>query len=483
MKIYDTRIPGSLWLILLVALGLRLLGAWNGNLMYDESTHLAVAETIDLHPSHFNLVMRSVDHPPMSVYLLRLSEYLFGDSNFGIRVLHALAGALTVIPVFLLAAKAFSVTAGLWAAALLAVDQFHMSWSYFAVPEVLLLFFTTFVLLQFMRATESRTRRDFMLAGLFLGLAYLAKETTLFLVPALWLTLLFTREQRTLVTDYRLYLMFLTAFLVASPDIVYNLVYFYEGYFYRDAGMISTSWHPSLRVIILYLGELAQRFLPEYAGFHGTGLQNPTIIHWPAGLLYLAASAAAFLNWRDSRTRLLLVTFLFVTFAFTALPDHGKEYTYWWASISLIPAVVLSGHLLARLQHRLALVQGHLIRGTGYALLALFASYLLVHAFQMGLRTGQGTPRISAVDRAERALQRAAAAENERDLSRQYLQLLHTLHIAGPHAGLYGYLARIAQTRNEPGKAAYYAGRSLALDPHNREALGVSGALERQIDE
>ena len=98
-----SRIPKSLWLILAVAGGLRLLGAWSGNLMYDESTHLALAETIDFRPDHFHIVFRSVDHPLLSVYVVRLSGYLFGNSNFGLRILHVLFGTATVVPVFLLA--------------------------------------------------------------------------------------------------------------------------------------------------------------------------------------------------------------------------------------------------------------------------------------------------------------------------------------------------------------------------------------------
>src|SRR5262245_10254641 len=160
--------PRMLWFILAVGFGVRLLGAWNGTLKYDESTHLACAETIDLRPQYFHLVFRSVDHPLLSVYILRLSGYLFGDSNFGLRILHVLFGTLTLIPIFFLGKRVFSEQAGLWAAALLAVDQFHQIWSYFVVPEILLLFFATLVLLQFLRAMESKTRGDLLALGVLL---------------------------------------------------------------------------------------------------------------------------------------------------------------------------------------------------------------------------------------------------------------------------------------------------------------------------
>src|ERR1051325_3302981 len=43
-----------------------------------------------------HLAFGYVDQPPLSILLLRLSEALFGDSLFAIRVLPALAGAATV---------------------------------------------------------------------------------------------------------------------------------------------------------------------------------------------------------------------------------------------------------------------------------------------------------------------------------------------------------------------------------------------------
>ncbi len=52
-----------MWLILGVAAGLRLLGAWIGNLNYDESMIIARAEAIDLRPDSLRLVWQTVNHP------------------------------------------------------------------------------------------------------------------------------------------------------------------------------------------------------------------------------------------------------------------------------------------------------------------------------------------------------------------------------------------------------------------------------------
>src|SRR6476661_7032867 len=70
-----------------VALFIHLLTNGRYGYFRDELYYLACARHLDF---------GYVDQPPLSILLLRLSEALFGDSLFAIRVLPALAGAATV---------------------------------------------------------------------------------------------------------------------------------------------------------------------------------------------------------------------------------------------------------------------------------------------------------------------------------------------------------------------------------------------------
>ena len=127
--------------------------------------HWALAETIDFHPRSLHLVSRTLDHPLLSVYVLKLDGLLFGASDFGLRLAYVLAGAATLAPVYFLARRAFSPAAGLWAAALLAVDQFHAGWSRVFMPETLMLLFGALALLQFVRARAAAGRADTPCSG------------------------------------------------------------------------------------------------------------------------------------------------------------------------------------------------------------------------------------------------------------------------------------------------------------------------------
>ncbi len=182
------RFPKTLWAILAVAASVRLLLAWIANLDYDESMIIAFAERFDLRPgNNLPLAWQTIDHPLLTVYVVKTSGFLFGNSDFGLRILHVVFGTGTVFLVFLLGRKVSSVHTGLYAAALLAVDRFHHTWSSFFIPEILLLFFTALALLLYLRAMETQSRKDFALLGAALGLAYLSKETAILLFPIIWL--------------------------------------------------------------------------------------------------------------------------------------------------------------------------------------------------------------------------------------------------------------------------------------------------------
>ena len=313
---------------------------------------MGIAETIDFHPGSLHLVSRTLDHPLLSVYVLKLDGLLFGTSDFGLRLAYVLAGAATLAPVYFLARRAFSPAAGLWAAALLAVDQFHAGWSRVFMPEALMLLFGALALLQFVRAIERGGAGGYALLGALLGLACLAKEPAAILLPAMWIYLLVTPDRRHLIRSRNWWLAHAVLLAVVAPDLLWNLSQWSESYLARDAAMAAGGWQISAKPLSLYLGELMQMGLRADALGEDYLQGNLYVCHWPAGLLYLASVAAAF-RWRkDPVVRLLLVVFVVEFSVFLVLPGGAVFEPFWWASMSLIPAVVCAGGCLDRLAQR-----------------------------------------------------------------------------------------------------------------------------------
>ena len=462
------NIPGTLWLILCVGLALRLLGAWCGNLMFDESAHLALADTIDLHPDRFHFVFRTLDHPLLSIYVLKLSGLLFGESNLGLRVLHVLFGTATVVPVYFLGRRVHSSEAGLWGAALLAVDQFHISWSRMFMPEVIMLFFWSLALLQMLRVAENRTTGGFVLLGLCLGLAYLAKETGILLLPVVSAFLILNTVHRNILWDPRWYLANGIFLAVIAPDVVWNLYHFSESYFLRDAEMLSHSFRLQLKPLSLFLGELVREFIDENALDVNYEQGNAYVCHWVAGLLYLASVAAAFRGPFSPARRLLLVAFLFVFVFFTILPGGDRFDPFWWASPCLVSAVVLAGMLVAQLARRFRFA-----RWAG----VLALCYLGGQFVPLALSPGQGYSRTTVAELAAYNVQDAEFALRSNDLATAKTDLIYALNLNGPDATVYYYLGYIHSLQKNDGTAELFLSQALELEPKHAAARQLLGRV------
>lgn len=452
--------PRTLWLILAVALGLRLAGAWFGNLTFDESAHLALADTIDLNPSRIHIVWRSLDHPMLSIYLLKLSGLLFGESNFGLRIVHVLFGAATVVPVFLLGRAAGGERAGLFAAGLLAVDQFHASWSRLFMPEIPMLFFWSLGFCWLLRIADAGRTRDFLLLGVWFGLAYMAKETGFLLVPVAWIFFCVGRRHWRILLDARWYLAHLVALLVVAPDLVWNLLHYSESYLLRNAEMISESFRLQWKPFSLYLGEFFRAIIDERVLDVDYDEGNAYCCYWPAGLLYLGSVIVAVRRASLDPQRLLLLGFGVPFVFFLLLPGGERFDPFWWASSSLISAVVLAGDFLERLSRR--------SRGfvwLGILLIVWFGAHYLPLAMRPGGPDGRGYPRTTVERLADNAIADARDSLLQGDLTRTRRELIYALNVGGQNAEAYFLLGHVGLRSGDYHAAEANVRKCLELEP------------------
>lgn len=454
-------------LLLILALALQLWGAWRGQLIYDESAHLALAETIDFHPDRFHLVFRTLDHPLLSIYVLKLSSLLFGSSDFGLRMLHVLLGTATVLVIYWIAREAFSERAGLWAAAVLSVDQFHASWSRSFMPEIVMLFFSALALRTFLHLLEVQRRRDWVLLGVWLGLAYLGKETGVLMIPILWGLLIITPRCRWILFSRWWYASHLVFMLVIAPDLAWNVVHFSESYLLRDASMLSEGFQLQMKSFSLFLGELFRSWIDPDVLDADYEQANLYVCHWPAGVVYLCCVLASLRQWAEPGVRLLLVTFFFVFLFFTVLPGGRRYEPFWSASLSLLPAVILTGNVLEQMARRQVGLR---------VLLVLGICYLAAHYANVASRPGQGYQRQSADEFAAGAINTARFHLQRGEYEPAEKQLIYALNIGGPDVDAYYLLALIHLDRGNRDAALSYLLKCQKLAPDNRL---VNEALRR----
>ena len=183
-------------LIIALALGLRLVGITHGLpfIFHTDDPDLvrsALGIKFDLNPGHF-------DWPHLYIYLnhfvymvfakfrdiiavLGYKEYTYftlpilwdDELIFYLitRVFSAVLGALTVIPVYLTAKKIFNQRAGWLAGLALAITPFHVWHSHYSLADVPMMFFLAWALYFTASVLFKNSLKDYILAGLFIGLA------------------------------------------------------------------------------------------------------------------------------------------------------------------------------------------------------------------------------------------------------------------------------------------------------------------------
>src|SRR5918993_5800477 len=94
--------------------GLGFQSLWGGELAsWDISTRETISQVVG--------GVRSDDHPPLYFLILRFSQWIFGDSEWALRLPSALAGWLCIPAIYLLGKRLYSEREGIIAALFLAV--------------------------------------------------------------------------------------------------------------------------------------------------------------------------------------------------------------------------------------------------------------------------------------------------------------------------------------------------------------------------
>ncbi|HEX6888886.1 MAG TPA: glycosyltransferase family 39 protein, partial [Candidatus Nanopelagicales bacterium] len=124
----------------------------------------------------------TVDKPPLSLWLSGLSVRIFGLSSWSILVPQALLGVASVGVLFATVRRWFGPQAGLIAGSVLALTPVATLMFRFNNPDAMLVFLLVCAAWAMGRATQRGALRWIMLAGCFVGLAFLAKMMQAFLV-------------------------------------------------------------------------------------------------------------------------------------------------------------------------------------------------------------------------------------------------------------------------------------------------------------
>lgn len=204
---YPAYWPGLI-LIAFVGFVIHALVATRYGYFRDELYYLACAD---------HLAWGYVDHPPLSIFVLKVFTSIFGDNLFGVRLPGFLAGVgITFLFGSIARESGADENGQLLSAVFGAFTPVIMVVTHLYSMNGLDILLSAWVVLYWLRARSSERRLYWVALGPILGLALLNKLSVLLLLGGIGLAMLLTPRRRELLT-WHPWTGLLIALLVASP--------------------------------------------------------------------------------------------------------------------------------------------------------------------------------------------------------------------------------------------------------------------------
>ena len=168
-------------------------------------------------------VLSYLDHPPMVAWFIRIGTAIFGDTNFGVRF----AGLVAMLATQLLLADIVRRVTHDFRAVMIALLMTEAALYYGLLmakvsPDVALIPFATAMVWALVRLAESGDGRWWLAAGVFGGLALLAKFTVVLLLPAILAFMLIPNWRGRWLRSPYPYASVLIAFALFLPVVIWN---------------------------------------------------------------------------------------------------------------------------------------------------------------------------------------------------------------------------------------------------------------------
>jgi hypothetical protein len=246
-----------------------------------------------------------VDHPPLSPFILTLFQSLFGTSLYAIRVLPALALALTVVMTGIITKEigggkfAQTLAACSMAAApmFIAFGGFYSMNAFEPLLAIALLYYT-------IRMIKENDHKRWIPIGIVMGLGMMNKHTFALFIIALIVSLLLAGKWRLVVNRWFI-AGGLCGFMIFLPNIIWQMMNDYPSLeFYHNINTYKNIYTPPGAFLT---GQLI-------------GMSPSTVLVWFAGIIYLLSSR----KMKDFRflSILFLLIFFFMMYSGTSRSDR-----------------------------------------------------------------------------------------------------------------------------------------------------------------
>jgi len=284
-----------------------------------------------------NLDFGYFSKPPLLSGIIALVCSVFGNSFFVIKMIAVLMYCVNSYVVFLISKKLYK---NLDLALLTATSFFLMpavSVSSFLVStDIVLVLFWSLALLQTLIIKERPSILNFILLGVFVGLAFLAKYAAIYFIVSM-LLLLFEKKMRNIFFKNKLFSLcfILTLAIIIMPNIIWN---------------INNNW-------------ITFEHIADNAGLDRSGLHFVESLRFVGSqiimvgplifLFFIFGFVKNFIN--DFNTRFLLI-FSLPAFVIVLIESFLVRANANWAAVSLISFLILFVHIIFKYNKKLIII-------------------------------------------------------------------------------------------------------------------------------
>lgn len=287
-RVNPARTTTALWALVAVSIGLLLARLWLDarlELMFDEAYYTLWSR---------NLAFGYFDHPPMVALWIRLSTFLFGQSDFGVRALGTLATSMGTLLVYFVSLRLFHKSEqAVFAALLYGAMLLISAGAIIMTPDTPLVFFWSIALYGLVRIFDGGRSAWWLVVGVAMGLALQSKYTALLLGAGIVVAMAVVPRLRPWWRHPMPYLGGLLAFSIFAPVVVWNAQHEWSSFAFQfgrvEAGGLS------LRYVGEFVGSQVGLLTPfafvlAVAGIV-LGLRSPTTEEGEARRLLVASIA------------------------------------------------------------------------------------------------------------------------------------------------------------------------------------------------
>jgi dolichol-phosphate mannosyltransferase len=191
-----------------------------------------------------------LDHPPMVAWLIRLGTAIFGNTEFGVRIMALLGSLVSAFFIYQLTRLLYNRAAACHSILLLQLAPIFFFTGFIMTPDSPLIVFWSASLYFLARIFFLGDSRSWIWFGMSLGLGLLSKYTAALLMLALAVFLILDPPSRVWLRRFAPYLATAVAMLIFLPVIFWNWQHQWISFAFQTTGRLSEQPRFSLHMLI-----------------------------------------------------------------------------------------------------------------------------------------------------------------------------------------------------------------------------------------